>query len=73
MAQVIPSTEFALRNWVELLNWVVTQSGVCSSFVEIENEVHDEECWRGWSDGGLGGVDGGGVDGVDGWRRHSGH
>ena len=82
MAQVTPSTEFALRKWVELLNWVVTQSGVCSSFVEIENEVHDEECWRGWSDGGLvassggvDGVDGGGFDGFDGvewwlrWRR----
>ena len=48
MAQVTPSTEFALRKWVESLTWVVTQSGVCSSFVEIENEVHDEECWRGW-------------------------
>ena len=44
----LTSTEFALRKWVESLNWVVTQSGVCSSFVEIENEVHDEECWRGW-------------------------
>ena len=57
MAQVTPSTDFALRKWVESLNWVVTQSGVCSSFVEIENEVHDEECWRGWSDDGLGGVE----------------
>ena len=57
MAQVTPSTEFALRKWVESLTWVVTQSGVCSSFVEIENEVHDEECWRGWSDDGLGGVE----------------
>ena len=81
MAQVTPSTEFALRKCVESLTWVVTQSGVCSSFVEIENEVHDEECWRGWSDDGLGGVEwwrrwlrwrrwwfGGlvGVDGVDG-------
>ena len=43
MAQVTPSTEFALRKWVESLTWVVTQSGVCSSFVQIENEVHDEE------------------------------
>ena len=57
MAQVTPSTVFALRKWVESLTWVVTQSGVCSSFVEIENEVHDEECWRGWSDDGLGGVE----------------
>ena len=47
MAQVTPSTDFALRKWVESLTWVVTQSGVCSSFVEIENEVHDEECLRG--------------------------
>ena len=57
MAQVTPSTEFALRKWVESMTWVVTQSGVCSSFVEIENEVHDGECWRGWSDDGLGGVE----------------
>ena len=28
-----------------------------SSFDEIENEVHDEKCWRGWSDDGLGGVE----------------
>ena len=39
MARVTPSTDFALRKWVESLIWVVTQSGVCSSFVEIENEV----------------------------------
>ena len=57
MAQVTPSTELALRKWVESMTWVVTQSGVCSSFVEIENEVHDEECWRGWSDDGLGGLE----------------
>ena len=28
-----------------------------SSFDEIENEVHDEKCWRGRSDDGLGGVE----------------
>ena len=28
-----------------------------SSFDEIENEVHDGKCWRGWSDDGLGEVE----------------
>ena len=28
-----------------------------SAFVEIENEVHDGKCWRGWRDDGLGEVE----------------
>ena len=72
MAQVTLSTEFALRKWVKSLTSVVTQSGVCSSFVEIENEVHDEECLA-WLERTMawvassGGVDG--FDGVEWWLR----
>ena len=39
------------------LDCVRCEKTLRSSFDEIENEVHDEKCWRGWSDDGLGGVE----------------
>ena len=73
MAQVTPSTEFALRKCVESLTWVVTQSGACSSFVRSKMRytmknagvVGATMAWVA-SSGGVDGFDGGGFDGFDG-------